>query len=72
MILLYLILLLVSCSIWKLPTNSSKTKVVVFGKMKPKSKPKFLYKNEELELVEDFKYLGFVFSCNATFTKCKS
>ena len=56
---------------WKLRVNGSKTKVVIFGKRKPKIKPKFLYKNEELELVEEFKYLGVVFSCNAAFKKHK-
>ena len=59
------------CTMWKLRVNGSKTKVVVFGKRKPKIKPKFLYKNEELELVEEFKYLGVVFSCNAAFKKHK-
>ena len=69
MILLYYpILLLISrkllndlesyCTMWKLRVNGSKTEVVIFGKRKPKIKPKFLYKNEELELVEEFKYLG--------------
>ena len=56
---------------WKLRVNGSKTKVVIFGKRKPKIKPKFMYKTEELELVEEFKYLGVVFSCNAAFKKHK-
>ena len=59
------------CTMWKLRVNGSKTKVVIFGKRKPKIKPKFMYKTEELELVEEFKYLGVVFSCNATFKKHK-
>ena len=29
-----------------------------------------MYKNEESELVEEFKYLGVVFSHNGTFKKC--
>ena len=59
------------CTRWRLRVNSSKTKVVVFGKRKAKTKSKFTYRNEELELVDEFKYLGVVFNCNATFKKCR-
>ena len=59
------------CTKWKLQVNSSKTKVIIFSKRKPKTPPVFTYNNEVLENVFDFKYLGVYFKSNANFSKCK-
>ena len=60
------------CTKWKLQVNSSKTKVIIFSKRKPKTPPVFRYNNEVLENVFDFKYLGVYFKSNANFNKCKT
>ena len=59
------------CTEWKLRVNCSKTKVVIFEKRKARRQPKFLYNNEELEIVESFKYLGVIFNYTGNFRKCK-
>ena len=59
------------CTEWKLRVNCSKTKVVIFEKRKAGRQPKFLYNNEELEIVEAFKYLGVIFNYTGNFRKCE-
>ena len=58
------------CSSWGLTVNITKTKCVAFrnggkiGKL-----DKWTYRGEELETVNQFKYLGFVFGSSGKFTK---
>ena len=59
------------CAEWKLKVNSTKTKVIVFSKRKPRNIPQFVYNNEILERVDEFKYLAVIFKSNANFNKCK-
>jgi len=59
------------CTKWKLKVNSSKTKVTIFSKRKPRNMPKFTFNNDALEIVDDFKYLGVVFKSNSHFNMCK-
>ena len=59
------------CNLWKLQVNSSKTKVVIFSKRKPKKLPVFKYHNNVLEIVDEFKYLGVIFKSNGYFKSCK-
>ena len=60
------------CDYWKLKVNSDKTKVMIFGSRKSNNlKQKYLYKGNELETVNDFKYLGIVFNYNGHFHLCK-
>ena len=59
------------CTEWKLQVNSSKTKVIIFSKRKPKNLPVFTYNNEALENVSEFKYLGVYFKSNGNFNKHK-
>ena len=44
------------CTEWKLKVNSSKTKVIIFSKRKPKIMPKLVFDNKLLEIVTEFKY----------------
>ena len=60
----------VYCSRWKLNVNVEKTKVLVFSKG-PKPKNIFYYNNNVVESVNDFKYLGIVFSRSGSFCKAK-
>jgi hypothetical protein len=60
----------VYCSRWKLNVNVEKTKVLVFSKG-PKPKNIFYYNNNVVESVNEFKYLGIVFSRSGSFYKAK-
>jgi hypothetical protein len=52
---------------WKLTVNTSKTKVMVFHKGRLPSGLKFMYGDNELEIVNTFTYLGHVFSTGGSF-----
>ena len=58
------------CDKWQLNINTSKTKVCIFSsrKINPMN-TKFKYKGNELEIVEDYKYLGVIFNYNGNFKK---
>ena len=58
------------CSDWKLQINETKTKVVIFGARKTNS---YLFKlgNSPLEIVDNYKYLGTVFSKTRSFFKAR-
>lgn len=59
------------CNDWKLQINSSKTKVIVFSKRRLRSYPIFTFEGTVLDRVDNFKYLGIVFSYNGSFTACQ-
>ena len=58
------------CTIWKLEVNIAKTKVIIFSKSQILNY-EFKYKDEVLETVTEFKYLGILFSKNNSFFKTK-
>ena len=49
------------CHRWKLTINTQKTKIICFGR---KKKCKFFINNEEIEIVDNFKYLGVTLNRN--------
>ena len=51
--------------------NPSKTKVVIFSKRRILNKPIFTYNGENIDVVDDFVYLGVTFSHNGNFSKTK-
>ena len=59
------------CTEWKLKVNSSKTKVIIFSRRKPKIMPKLVFDNKLLENVTEFKYLGVVFKSTGIVNNCK-
>jgi hypothetical protein len=60
------------CDKWNLTVNTNKTKVMVFRKGgRLKELPKFMFKNRELEVVNNFKYLGITFTPTGSFTATK-
>jgi len=59
------------CKKWKLTVNVSKTKIVVFGSRKYKGKTMFKYDDDQIEIVDEFKYLGLMFSFNGKFKVCR-
>ena len=50
------------CLQWKLRVNTSKTKIVIFSKGRKQSNMKFTLQEEELEIVDEYKYIGIVLS----------
>ena len=57
------------CDKWKLQVNSEKTKVLIFSNRKVKKENyNFKLGDDDLELVDTFKYLGIHFSYNGKFT----
>ena len=59
------------CKTWKLTVNTDKTKVLVFGKRKFKSTFAFKFNDNELEIVDNFKYLGIILKFNGNFDICR-
>ena len=62
------------CQDWLLNINPSKTKVIIFQKKSRKSiidKYKFLVNNENIEIVNNYTYLGVNFSVYGSFTNHK-
>ena len=57
------------CNDWKLSVNTSKTKIVVFSKVKVNNLPAFLFGHDILQVVDDYTYLGTVFNYNGSFKK---
>ena len=54
------------CDKWQLVVNTTKTKIMVFNNT---SKPEFHYKGENLEVVEEYTYLGLLIHKSGNFTK---
>ncbi|XP_053395023.1 uncharacterized protein LOC128555740 isoform X1 [Mercenaria mercenaria] len=56
------------CNKWGLEVNTLKTKIMFFRKRGPvKSNEKWHYNNQELDIVDNFNYLGIVFNYTGTF-----
>ncbi len=56
------------CSRWKPEVNVQKTKVTIFGNRKCNVQNiVFLYDGKQLEIVDEFKYLGIVLNFNGRF-----
>ena len=58
------------CDAWRLKFNSSKTKVLVFSRGRQREYT-FTFKNETLEIVNEYKYLGVLFNRSGSFFKTK-
>ena len=57
------------CSTWKLTVNTSKTKIVIFSRGKVRNNPNFMFGSDNLEIVDDYTYLGISFNYNGKFKK---
>jgi hypothetical protein len=58
------------CDLWKLDVNINKTKAMVFSKKKNLNYT-FILQDKQLEVVENFSYLGIIFKYNGTFFDTK-
>ena len=57
------------CKKWHLKVNIAKTKIVIFSRGKVRKYPKFLMDSNEIEVVEQYVYLGVLFNYNGSFKK---
>ena len=57
------------CESWTLSVNSSKTKIVIFSKGKVRNKPNFYFGNDQIEICDEYTYLGVIFNYNGKFKK---
>lgn len=60
------------CDLWKLSVNTSKTKIVIFARGKVRKKPIFKFGNDNIEICDDYVYLGTRFNYNGSFLKAQS
>ena len=59
------------CDLWKLNINVFKTKITIFSRGKTRNIPKFQCGETQLEVTDQYKYLGLIFNFNGKFTKAK-
>ena len=57
------------CKLWKLHLNTSKTKIVIFSRGKVRKFPLFRFGSDNIEVVEDYIYLGVTINYNGKFEK---
>jgi hypothetical protein len=60
------------CETWKLKVNTAKTNVVIFSKSRQSENIDFIYNNERLTVVDEFQYLGTIFSRKGNFGRNKA
>ena len=60
------------CDKWNLTINRNNTKIVIFSRGKVRRCPVIVLKNEPLEVVNDYVYLGVSFNYNGRFAKAIS
>ncbi|XP_071139805.1 uncharacterized protein [Mytilus edulis] len=61
------------CKCWKLEVNVAKTKIVIFRKrtFELNNNLAFTYDGQNIDIVDDFTYLGIIFASNGSFCKNK-
>ena len=55
--------------LWDLKVNLTKTQIVIFSKGRITSHPTFMYDGKEVDVVDDYTYLGVIFNYNGNFKK---
>ena len=64
--------LFIYCNNWSLKVNTDKTKVIIFSKGKITKYKSFDFGNREIDVVDDYVYLGTKFNYNGLFNKAKA
>jgi hypothetical protein len=59
------------CLTWKLKVNIDKTKIVIFGSGRTPQNLSFKYNGSEIEVINNFNYLGIIFSKAGNFNLAK-
>ncbi len=57
------------CETYKLEVNRLKTKIVIFSRGKISNIPVFTFGESQIDVVDDYNYLGIVFNYNGNFNK---
>ena len=57
------------CQKWSLSVNVTKTKIVIFSRGKVRKYPRFTLGCNEIEVKDDYVYLGVTFNYNGSFKK---
>ena len=60
------------CNKWALNVNIDKTKIIIFSKGRIRKYKSFSFGNNEIDVVDDYIYLGTTFNYNGTFHKAKT
>ena len=61
------------CEKWKLDINCKKTKITIFSKEKCEvGNSNFQLKGENIEIVDEYKYLGVIMNYNGSFKMCQT
>ena len=60
------------CQNWKLNVNIDKTKVSIFYKSRVRKFKSFNFGDHDIDVVDDYVYLGTTFNYNSTFDKAMS
>jgi hypothetical protein len=59
------------CKQWKLTVNTDKTKIVIFGSRVANDQTLYIFNNKQLEIVNEYKYLGIYLSKTGSYLKAK-
>ena len=60
------------CDKWRLTVNAAKTKIIIFNSRgRPKPTTKFTLKGADIEIINEYKYLGIYFSQSGAFVTAK-
>ncbi|MEW8546328.1 MAG: reverse transcriptase family protein [Candidatus Thiodiazotropha sp.] len=59
------------CKTWRLSVNISKTKIVVFGRGRTPKILKFTFQQNEIEITDEYKYLGIYLGRSGSFVAAK-
>ena len=65
-------MIIVKLKAWNLEVNLTKTKVVIFSKGNVTKHMPFMYDGKNVDVVDDYTYLGVVFNRNGSFKKAIS
>ena len=60
------------CRTWKLTVNTNKTKIMIFSGGRMPKNQKFYFKGKEIEIVNEYKYLGIFLARSGSFLKAKN
>ena len=59
------------CDLWKLNINVAKIKITIFPRGGTRNIPKFQFDETQLEVTDQYKYLGLIFNFIGKSTKAK-
>ena len=60
------------CDKWRLTVNAAKMKIIIFNSRgRPKPTTKFILKGADIEIINEYKYLGIYFSQSGAFVSAK-